>query len=98
MTTTDGSSACRCLPDDVTFLVPWSATADQLSDPFWAGARRGGQARAAEFLLDHEATLNLLPSWERLTPHDAAARSGATDVITWLDGHGGRTASDLGGG
>jgi len=51
--------------------------------------------RAAEFLLDHEATLNVLPGWGRVTPHDAAARSGATDVITWLHGHGARTASDL---
>jgi len=59
---------------------------------------RGGQVRAAEFLLDQLATLNLLPGWERLTPLDAAAGSGATDVITWLDGHGARTASDLGGG
>jgi len=33
-----------------------------------------------------------------LTPLDAAAGSSATDVITWLDGHGARTASDLGGG
>jgi len=33
--------------------------------------------------------------WEELTPLDVAARSGATDVITWLHGLGARTASDL---
>ncbi len=71
-----------------------AATADQLSDAFWA-ACHGGQLRAAEFLLDHEATLNWLPGWERLTPLDGAVRGGATDVITWLHGHGARTASDL---
>ena len=68
------------------------------SGPPVAVACCGGQLRAAEFLLDHEATLNVLPGWGRVTPHDAAARSGATDVITWLHGHGARTASDLGGG
>jgi len=95
--TTGGSSACRGLPDDVTFLLRWSATADQVNAAFRV-ACCGGQVRAAELLLDHETTLTLLPGWERLTPLDAAARSGATDVITWLDGHGARTASDLGGG
>ncbi len=95
--TTAGSSACRGLPDDVTFLVRWSATADQLSNAFWA-ACHGGQVRAAEFLLNHEAPLNWLPGGGRLTPHDAAARSAATDMITWLDGHDARTANDLRGG
>lgn len=67
---------------------------DQLGDAFWA-ACHGGQLEAAEYLLDCGANLNRLPGWEELTPLDAAARSGATDVITWLHGLGARTASDL---
>jgi len=70
------------------------ATAEQVNDAFWA-ACHGGQLPAAEFLLDHQATLNWLPGWEQLTPLDAAARSGATDGITWLHSHGAKTASDL---
>jgi len=45
----------------------------------WPGA-------CCRILLDQLATLNLLPGWGRLTPHDAAAGSGPTDMITWLDG------------
>jgi len=68
--TTRGSSACRGLPDDVTFLLRWSATADQVNAAFRV-ACCGGQLRAAELLLDHETTLTLLPGWERVTPLDA---------------------------
>jgi len=71
-----------------------AADADQVSDAFWAVCH-GGQLRAAEYLLDHNAALNWIPGWEQLTPLDAAARSGATDVITWLHGHGARTASEF---
>jgi len=85
------------LPEDGTFLLRWSATTDQVNDAFRV-AWCGGQLRAAEFLLDQLATLNLLPGWSRLTPLDAAVRSGATHVITWLDGHDARTASNLRGG
>lgn len=68
--------------------------ADQISDAFWA-ACHGGQLRAAEYLLDHGAALNWLPGWEQLTPLDAAARSAATDVITWLHSQGAHTSSEL---
>lgn len=67
---------------------------EQVGDAFWA-ACHGGQVEAAEYLLGRGASLNWIPGWERLTPLDAAARSGAHDVITWLHGHGARTASDL---
>lgn len=67
---------------------------DQLGDAFWA-ACHGGQLEAAEYLLDRGASVNRLPGWERLTPLDAAARSGAQEVITWLHGHGARSAGDL---
>ena len=68
--------------------------ADQVSDAFWA-ACHGGQLQAAEYLLDRGAALNWLPGWEQLTPLDAAARSGATDVITWLHSRGAKTSSEL---
>ncbi len=71
-----------------------AADADQISDAFWA-ACRGGQLRAAEYLLDHGAALNWLPGQEQLTPLDAAARSTATDVITWLHSQGASTSSEL---
>lgn len=71
-----------------------AADADQISDAFWA-ACHGGQLRAAEYLLDHGAALNWLPGQEQLTPLDAAARSTATDVITWLHSQGASTSSEL---
>lgn len=67
--------------------------ADQVSDAFWA-ACHGDQLRAAEYLLDHGAALNWLPGWEQLTPLDAAARSAATEVITWLHSQGANTSSE----
>ena len=71
-----------------------SGDADQINDAFWA-ACHGGQLRAAEYLLDHGAVLNWLPGWEQLTPLDAAARSAATEVITWLHSQGANTSSEL---
>ena len=59
---------------------------------FW-GACHGGRLPAAEFLLDHGAHLNAIPAWENLTPLDAAVRSGATDVVTWLRARGATTAT-----
>ncbi|MEO3938526.1 ankyrin repeat domain-containing protein [Dermatophilaceae bacterium Soc4.6] len=70
------------------------ADPDRVSDAFWA-ACHGGQLAAAAYLLDHGAELSRLPGWEELTPLDAAARSGAHDVVTWLHGLGARTASEL---
>lgn len=67
---------------------------DQVSDAFWA-ACHGDQLPAAEYLLERGAMLNWLPGWEELTPLDAAARSGAHDVISWLHARRARTASEL---
>lgn len=66
----------------------------QISDGFWA-ACHGGQVTAAQYLLHHGAVLDWLPAWEPLTPLDAAARSGATEVLTWLHSEGASTASRL---
>lgn len=68
--------------------------AEAIDAAFW-GACHGGRLAPAQFLLGHGADLNWLPGWERLTPLDAAARSGATDVITWLRSRGAKTSSDL---
>ncbi|WP_432993833.1 ankyrin repeat domain-containing protein [Dactylosporangium sp. CA-233914] len=57
------------------------------------GACHGGSRAAAEFLLERGADLNWLPPWERLTPLDAAVRSGATDLATWLRARGARSAA-----
>lgn len=67
---------------------------DQVNDAFWA-ACHGGQQQAAEYLLGRGAVLNWLPGWEQMTPLDAAARSGAHEVITWLHRRGAKTASQL---
>jgi uncharacterized protein len=46
----------------------------EITRAFW-GACHGGQRAAAEYLLERGAELNWIPSWERLTPFDAAQRS-----------------------
>lgn len=68
--------------------------AEAIDAAFW-GACHGCRLAAAQFLFGRGADLNWLPGWERLTPLDAAARSGATDVITWLHSRGAKTSSDL---
>lgn len=67
---------------------------DGLDDAFWA-ACHGGQLEAAVYLLGCGADVNHLPGWEELTPLDAAARSAAPHVVTWLHAHGAKTASQL---
>jgi ankyrin repeat protein len=66
----------------------------EITRAFW-GACHGGQRSAAEYLLDRGAELNWIPSWERMTPLDAARRSGATGLVAWLRGRGAKSASEL---
>ena len=61
---------------------------------FW-GACHGGQRACAEYLLDRGADPNWVPPWEPLTPLDAAARSGADDLVAWLRTRGARPAAEL---
>ncbi|MET8149679.1 ankyrin repeat domain-containing protein [Actinoplanes sp. NPDC049668] len=68
---------------------------DEVGDVFW-GACHGGQLPAARFLLGRGADLNWIPSWENLTPLDAAIRSGATEVVAWLRERGAGTVAELG--
>jgi hypothetical protein len=63
---------------------------------FW-GACHGGQRACAEYRLERGADPNWVPPWEPLTPLDAAARSGADDLVAWLCTRGARPAAGLGG-
>jgi uncharacterized protein len=69
-------------------------TSADVTRAFW-GACHGGQRETAEYLLARGAELNWLPSWEDVTPLDAAERSGATAVAAWLRSLGARSATDL---
>jgi len=61
---------------------------------FW-GACHGGQHKCAEYLLDCGAEVNWIPSWEDLTPLDAASRSKAVALVRWLRDRGGLSAAEL---
>ena len=67
---------------------------DEVDLAFWS-ACHGGRRAAAEYLLDRGADLDRLPDWERLTPLDAARRSEASELVSWLEGRGARSARDL---
>jgi hypothetical protein len=66
----------------------------EITRAFW-GACHGGQRSAAGYLLDRGAELNWIPSWERLTPLDAAQRNGASELADWLRARGAKSASEL---
>ena len=61
-------------------------------------ACHGGQLDAARRLHAAGADVNWIPPWEHVSPLDAARRSGAFDVLTWLHGLGARSAESLLGG
>jgi uncharacterized protein len=63
----------------------------QITRAFWS-ACHGGQQTTAEHLLRSGAELNWIAPWEPMTPLDAARRSGADDLITWLVSQGARSA------
>jgi uncharacterized protein len=67
---------------------------EQVNHAFWS-ACHGGRLTTAQYLLNHGADLNWIPSWEPQTPLDTAASSGAADLITWLHSQGARTAAEL---
>lgn len=63
---------------------------DDITNAFWC-ACHGGQLAAAQRMLVRGAELNWV-GHDGLTPLDAAARSGADEVVAWLRGHGARSA------
>jgi ankyrin repeat protein len=67
---------------------------DVVNRAFW-GACHGGARSCAEFLLEQGAELDWVPPWERLTPLDAAARSGADELVRWLRDRGAHAAVEL---
>jgi hypothetical protein len=60
-------------------------TGDEIQHAFWA-ACHGGQLGVAQRLHALGADVNWIPPWERVSPLDAARRSEAFDVLTWLQG------------
>lgn len=60
----------------------------EVTEALW-GACHGGQLAMARYLHAHGADINWI-GWDNLTPLDAAHRSGAEDVATWLAGLGAR--------
>src|SRR6516162_6075928 len=66
---------------------------DEITNAFWS-ACHGGQTTAAEYLLRRGADLNWV-GYDGLTPLDAAARSGARELVWWLRDRGARSGKKL---
>ncbi|MEU8040991.1 ankyrin repeat domain-containing protein [Streptosporangium sp. NPDC049078] len=90
-----GDAAALGILDLVTdFVAGDPPIQEEISHAFWL-ACHGGQRRTAEFLLSQGADLNWLPTWESLTPLDAAIRSNGTEVIDWLRSQGALKAEQM---
>jgi ankyrin repeat protein len=66
---------------------------DEITNAFWC-ACHGGQQAAAEYLLQRGADLDWV-GYNQLTPLDAAARSGAVELVQLLRGRGAKSAKEL---
>ena len=66
---------------------------DEITNAFWS-ACHGGRTTAAEYLLRRGADLNWV-GHDGLTPLDAAARSGARELVGWLRDRGARSGKKL---
>jgi hypothetical protein len=88
--TTFWESATLGLTDPVEARLVASPppTGLEVTEAFW-GACHGGQLAMARRLHAHGADINWV-GWDNLTPLGAARRSGAEDVVGWLDGLGAR--------
>jgi ankyrin repeat protein len=71
-----------------------SPPAEEVTNAFRC-ACHGGQREAAEYLLERGADLNWV-GYDDLSPLDAARRSEATDLASWLEQHGAKTAQKRG--
>jgi ankyrin repeat protein len=67
-------------------------TREDTTRAFW-NACHGGRQAAAEYLLARGADINWIPSWEHLTPLDAAYRAEAHALAGWLEAHGARSTT-----
>jgi uncharacterized protein len=68
-----------------------SPPAEDITAAFWL-ACHGGQRSTAEYLLERGADINWI-GYERLTPLDAAGRSGHDQLVGWLQQRGARSVS-----
>lgn len=64
------------------FTAAQPPTREEITNAFWS-ACHGGQLATAEYLLGRGADLNWV-GYDRLTPLDAATRSGADELVEWL--------------
>jgi ankyrin repeat protein len=65
----------------------------EVTKAFWC-ACHGGQRESAEYLIERGAGINWV-GYDHLTALDAARRSGAEDLASWLSTRGARSAQDL---
>lgn len=93
---TPADAATLGLIDRVREFLATHPPAEEVNRLLW-GACHGGRVDTALLLLDHGADVDWIPDWERLTPLDAAAREGATDLVTALRRRGGHTVAELDG-
>jgi ankyrin repeat protein len=91
---TPADAATLGLIDRVREFLTTEPPAEEVNRLLW-GACHGGRFDTAVLLLDHGADVDWIPDWERLTPLDAAAREGATDLVTELRRRGGHTVAEL---
>ncbi|KAI1260522.1 ankyrin [Xylariaceae sp. FL1019] len=56
---------------------------DDTDTAFW-NACHGGQLDIVIYLHEKGANINAIPSWDKLTPLEAARRSGAQDIMAWF--------------
>lgn len=82
-------AAALGLVDRVRDHVSETITAEEITQAFW-GACHGGQRATAELLLGLGADPTWV-GWDDLTPLGAARRSGATDLVDWLESLGDAT-------
>jgi ankyrin repeat protein len=75
------------------YFVSEPPTREEATGAFWC-ACHGGQCGAAEYLLTRGADLNWI-GWDKLTPLDAASRSGASELVEWLRSQGAKWAREL---
>ncbi|MPY93471.1 MAG: ankyrin repeat domain-containing protein [Acidimicrobiia bacterium] len=67
--------------------------AEEATQAFWC-ACHGGQKHTAEILLGHGADVNWI-GYDELTPLDAARRSEATELASWLQGRGAKASDEI---